>query len=445
MLNQATIDKIVAAAKTSDLARFSWTGRGPAPIGYIEGMALVYGLCVQKLMSRDSAALAMVRVVDGKDEHDVFDHYEPDLRAIKVVTDGAPDLDRLRALFLVLTGLAMRESSGGDDIGQDAGAPENRTAEKAEAGLFQSSWNLRAANPTEIRKLFDYYSAHPDEGFADIFRTGTHPRPGAMRNYGDGDGAKFQELSKTCPAFAVQTAAVGARTLYTHWGPLIHEAAQVRPEADKLFKQVQVIVGADVPVSGQKPAAGWLSALVAVVLAMFRKPAKGQAPAAAPVAGTPWMPWAIKEVGFHETGVNLGTEKYIDLSKNGSRAQLLGEPWCADFSNAAFEVVGIRGTRSAMARSYEHSEYFVELDGPAYGAVTTMWRGSPDSDQGHVFFYLGENEKGVYGLGGNQSDSVSREYHPRNRIVGYWWPKSLPLPKIGPIAVTADAQKGSET
>lgn len=443
MLNQSTIDNIVAVAKSSDLARFAWTGRGPAPIGYIEGMAVVYGLCVQKLTSRDSAALAMVRFVDGKNEHDVFDHYEPDLRAIKVVTDGASDLDRLRALFIILTGLGMRESSGGNDIGQDAGAPENRTAEKAEAGLFQASWNVRAANPVEIRKLLDYYFMHADEGFADIFRAGTHPRPGAMQNYGEGDGAKFQQLSKTCPAFAVQVAAIGARTLYTHWGPLIHEAAQVRPEADKLFKLVQVIIGANVPVSGQKPAAGWLSLLWAAFLAWLRKDPgfKPSTTAATP----PWMPWAVHEVGFHETGVNLGTEKYIDLSKNGSRAQLLGEPWCADFSNAAFEAVGIHGTRSAMARSYERSEYFVELDGPAYGAVTTMWRGSPDSDLGHVFFYLGENEKGILGLGGNQSDSVSREYHPRNRIVGYWWPKSVPLPKIGPIAVSVDAQKGSET
>ncbi len=112
----------------------------------------------------------------------------------------------------------------------------------------------------------------------------------------------------------------------------------------------------------------------------------------------------------------------------------------------ALEASGIRGTRSAAARSYEKSVYFVELNGPTYGAIVTMWRGSPGSGQGHVFFYLGENEHGVYGLGGNQSDSVSREYHPRNRIVGYFWPKSVPLPVTGAVTIAADGgKKGSET
>lgn len=445
MLNQSTIDKIVALAGSSDLARYNWSGRGRAPVGFVQGMAVVYGLCLQKLMSRDSAALAMVRRVDVG--HDVFDHYEPDLRAINVVTDGAPDLDRLRALFIILIGLGMRESSGGDDIGQDASAPENRTAEKAEAGLFQSSWNLRSTNPTEIRKLFDYYSAHPNEGFADIFRAGTHPRPGAMKNYGDGDGAKFQELSKTCPAFAVQVAAIGARTLYTHWGPLIHEAAQVRPEAVALLKQVQVIVGANVPVSGQKPAAGWISALWAMVIAIFKQQAKSQAPAAAPIStATPWMTWALKEVGFHEIGVNLGIEKYIDLARSGSRAALLGQPWCAVLVNAALEVSNIPGSRSAMARSFENNSNFVELQGPAYGAIVTLWRGSESSGMGHVGFYVGENDRGVVLLDGNDGDAV-RVSSPkdRGRIEGYFWPKSMPLPKVGAISVSANAEVGSET
>lgn len=196
------------------------------------------------------------------------------------------------------------------------------------------------------------------------------------------------------------------------------------------------------------PEASWLNvildAILAIIARLIKKPAEPD-PTPAVVKGSVWMTWALKEVGFHETGVNLGIEKYITLSKNGSLADLLGEPWCADFSNAALEAAGIRGTRSAMARSYEDSVYFVKLAGPAYGCIVTMWRGSPGSGQGHVFFYLGENEKGVYGLGGNQSDSVSKEYHPRNRIVGYYWPKSVPLPVTGALTVAADATKGTET
>ena len=78
-----------------------------------------------------------------------------------------------------------------------------------------------------------------------------------------------------------------------------------------------------------------------------------------------------------------------------------GDPWCAIFVNACLEAVGVRGTRSAMARSFERDRNFLRLSGPALGAIATMWTGT-----GHVFFYLGESEQGVLALGGNQSDRV---------------------------------------
>ena len=150
MLDQKTINDIVDRAAASDLARVNWSGRGRAPIGYIKGMAVTYGEVLRKLMAGDSAALAMVRVVDG--QHDVFDHYEDKFRAAGLVTDGASDVDRLLALWVVLTGLGMRESSGGVDIGRDESA-SNVTAETAEAGAWQQSWGSRRAS-LEIEKLF---------------------------------------------------------------------------------------------------------------------------------------------------------------------------------------------------------------------------------------------------------------------------------------------------
>jgi hypothetical protein len=87
-----------------------------------------------------------------------------------------------------------------------------------------------------------------------------------------------------------------------------------------------------------------------------------------------------------------------------------------------------------MARSFEHDANFVRLGGPALGAITTMWRGSPPVGTGHVFFYLGENAQGVLGLGGNQSDGVREAYQDRARIVGYWWPRAVPLPTVGKVA-----------
>ena len=146
---------------------------------------------------------------------------------------------------------------------------------------------------------------------------------------------------------------------------------------------------------------------------------------------TPWVTWANGEVGFHEEGENLGIERYIALAKVGS----LGDPWCAIFANAGFEAVGIRGTRSALARSFEDNENFVELDAPARGAVVTLWRESPSSWKGHVGYYLGENDNGILILQGNASDEVNRGYVDPKRVVGYYWPKSVPLPRLGAIYV----------
>ena len=65
--------------------------------------------------------------------------------------------DTLRHLFVLLTGLDMRESSGRCCEGRDLSA-SNTTADTAEAGLFQQSWNSRFASP-ELPKLVSQYSA----------------------------------------------------------------------------------------------------------------------------------------------------------------------------------------------------------------------------------------------------------------------------------------------
>jgi len=155
----------------------------------------------------------------------------------------------------------------------------------------------------------------------------------------------------------------------------------------------------------------------------------------------PWLIAARKEIGFHERPGNRGIERYVCLARAGSP----GDPWCAIFVNAMLESAGYLGTRSAAARSFEHSQHFLRLEGPALGCIVTMWRQSKASGLGHVFFYLGENDKGLVALGGNQSDQVLIQYEPHSRITGYWWPSSHPLPKVGSVIVADQGHlEGSE-
>ena len=193
-----------------------------------------------------------------------------------------------------------------------------------------------------------------------------------------------------------------------------------------------------------KPSQSVVVSLIQAAIGLFRSGTAPAAPApatSAPAAPTapaepPWLAAARKDIGFHEVGANRGIEKFIASAKCGS----VGDPWCAIFINAKLEDAGIRGSRSAMARSFERDPNFMKLAGPALGAIGTLWRGSPSSGSGHVFLYVGENESGVLGIAGNQSDGVRRAYQDRSRIAGYFWPKSAPLPNTGKIHISVDSQ-----
>lgn len=147
-----------------------------------------------------------------------------------------------------------------------------------------------------------------------------------------------------------------------------------------------------------------------------------------------WYALAEKDIGFKERGNNQGLDRLINEA--GGIGQN-GDPWCAIFVNAKLRQAGFATSGSAMARSFEHHSNFVKLSGPALGAIVTMWRGSLSSGSGHVYFYDGESKSGIRGIGGNETDQVKRSFHERGRFVGYYWPKSVPLPNVGPIAVSS--------
>lgn len=147
----------------------------------------------------------------------------------------------------------------------------------------------------------------------------------------------------------------------------------------------------------------------------------------------PWLRLGLHDVGFHETGNNEGIEAFISQAKCGT----VGDPWCAIWVNAKIEESGLRGTRSPSSQSFRHNGNFVQLAGPALGAIAVYWRNSPESFVGHVGLYIGETATQVLTLGGNESDAVRKQFEPKTKLRGYWWPKSVPLPQIAPINVTS--------
>jgi hypothetical protein len=233
------IARICDLAASSAIASYDWKNRGKAPAGYIKGMAVSYAKLYHELRAGSAAAVEMAKAVTDDASKDALRHYEDIFKQAGMdnTKDGP---DTLRHLFVLMLGLGMRESSGKHCEGRDRSA-NNTTAETAEAGLFQTSFNARRASPL-LPKLFKDFMANPTPSYLDVFKEGVHCNEANLENFGEGDGRDFQKLSKECPFFAVAFAAIGLRNIRRHWGPINRHDAEIKPDADAMFMEVQKLV-----------------------------------------------------------------------------------------------------------------------------------------------------------------------------------------------------------
>lgn len=119
---------------------------------------------------------------------------------------------------------------------------------------------------------------------------------------------------------------------------------------------------------------------------------------------TPWMPVAQSQIGINEAD-NADTVKQYHAIGGG----LMREPtvaWCAAFVGWCLDKVGIKGTRSASARSYLKYGKSVGTTNVPFGAIAVF--GVPNSGSGHVAFVLEDKGDKLVCVGGNQSDKSHR-------------------------------------
>jgi hypothetical protein len=213
-----------------------------APAGYIKGMAVSYAKIYHELGVENAYAAEMAKAMTADASRDALKHYEEVFQ--RAGMDNSKDgPDTLRHLFVLMLGLGMRESSGKHCEGRDRSA-HNTAAETAEAGLFQTSFNARRASPL-LPKLFNEFASQPTPSYLDVFKEGARCKDSNLENFGDGDGREFQKLSKDCPFFAVEFAAIGLRNIRKHWGPINRRDAEAKADADAMFKEVQKLVDQD--------------------------------------------------------------------------------------------------------------------------------------------------------------------------------------------------------
>ncbi len=237
-LPKAVANRIYTMAATSEIADYPWPDRGIAPTGYIAGISLCFAYAIRH--GDDDDAVNVMSQAQGNPDKDALAWYEAEFAKLGVNNHTAGP-DTLRHLFMMMMGLGMRESSGRYCEGRDMSA-SNVASDTCEAGLFQTSWNIRSGSPTIEPLIFDFWN-NPN-GFLPQFKEGITATANNLNSYGTGDGVRYQFLSRFAPLFHVMVTGTGMRVLRQHWGPINRREVTLKKEADDLLKDVQELVGA---------------------------------------------------------------------------------------------------------------------------------------------------------------------------------------------------------
>lgn len=133
------------------------------------------------------------------------------------------------------------------------------------------------------------------------------------------------------------------------------------------------------------------------------------------------MPIAFQEVGVSTYPPGQSNPRVTEYhAHTGIRGYDDKASWCSSFVNWSLAQVGLRGTGSALARSW--LEWGEALGAPVPGCIVVLSREDPSGWKGHVGFFLREDEAHVHLLGGNQLDQVREHFYPRASVLGYRWP-----------------------
>jgi len=118
-------------------------------------------------------------------------------------------------------------------------------------------------------------------------------------------------------------------------------------------------------------------------------------------------------------------------------------PYCGGFIGYLSVSCGF-GAPGTPEGARNWLKWGVPLKRPVPGCVVVFWRGKKSGWAGHVALVTGETSAGnLMCIGANQSDTVSEIPFSKLRVLGYRWPKELPIPTEG-LAVKRTDQKLSK-
>ena len=130
---------------------------------------------------------------------------------------------------------------------------------------------------------------------------------------------------------------------------------------------------------------------------------------------------ALKEYGTKEVPGDGNNPEVVKYYRGNAVDDSV--PWCDQFVDWCLVQNGLEGTKPMTARSY--MDYGMPIALPRLGDIVVFWRGSKDGWQGHVGFYISEDENNIFVLGGNQSDQVNIKPYAKSRLLGYRRPQDI--------------------
>lgn len=142
-----------------------------------------------------------------------------------------------------------------------------------------------------------------------------------------------------------------------------------------------------------------------------------------------WIAEAFKYLGLAECPGEADNPAILKMYAESGHPNTRHDavPWCAAFVGAVLHRSGLKGTGTLWALDY--ARWGQRLDSPITGAIATKSR----LGGGHVFFVVGYDNRFIWGLGGNQSDSVCVVPFHRDTVHSYCWPAGIDVPADRPI------------
>ena len=144
----------------------------------------------------------------------------------------------------------------------------------------------------------------------------------------------------------------------------------------------------------------------------------------------PWIELARTMIGLHEVRDNAELRKFL-ISDGGTVGDPAKIAWCGDFVHTC-----MRKTLPAEP-SWPQNPYaavnwskWAEHVEPQYGCVLSFHRGNPENWQGHVAWYISEDNSYYHCLGSNQNNGINIAKIAKSKLRknGSRWPVTGPRP-----------------